>query len=533
MSITRRGFLTGAALAGAGIIAGTGTGCAPMSREEAAAQSRRAASVDGEPAYDYEADVIAVGGGAAGFMACSAAHDEGASTLLIEKSAMHGGDSNFALGIQAFWPERRLADGGKQDSAEEFLSDWKATHENRSFKGQRGEEMPDEFPLTQRYIELWPEVGDYLVENLHAELLSMSGAEDDTAAVITWDTGNGASPCTVAPTGRTWLVTAPIVSDAEAVLSAYDDFTELTGCEVTSLVQNEEGSVVGVCFFDDKGTRHYAKANKGVIMCTGSFCANPSMISEYINPLWAGLRTSGVVTNSGDGIKMAKAVGGALADMDLGFIYLAVPEGTDNVLLFESYMSSFSAKLDALALNVPGILVNREGQRIMAESRGYPDMSVAIADSSCYLGYYVCDSTIDASLLDDCVIRRADTVEELARTIGVDAGALAETVARYNGFVDAGTDTDFGKNMAGTVRLEQPPFFAVRLDPRPYMSLGGIKTDVDSRVLDESGNPIPGFYAAGVCCGSYWEQEGLVYNGGLNQAVAFGYQAGRIAATEA
>lgn len=87
--------------------------------------------------------------------------------------------------------------------------------------------------------------------------------------------------------------------------------------------------------------------------------------------------------------------------------------------------------------------------------------------------------------------------------------------------------------MAGTVRLEQPPFFAVRLDPRPYMSLGGIKTDVDSRVLDESGNPIPGFYAAGVCCGSYWEQEGLVYNGGLNQAVAFGYQAGRIAATEA
>lgn len=260
-----------------------------------------------------EADVIAVGGGAAGFMACSAAHDEGASTLLIEKSAMHGDDSNFALGIQAFWPERRLADGGKQDSAEE---------------------MPDEFPLTQqRSIELWLEVGDYLVENLHAELLSMGGAEDDTAPVIAWDTGNGASPCTVAPTGRTWLVTAPIVSDAEAVLSAYDDFTELTGCEVTSLVQNEEGSVVGVCFFDDKGTRHYAKANKGVIMCTGSFCANPSMISEYINPLWAGLRTSGVVTNSGDGIKMAKAVGGALADMDLGFIYLAVPEGTDNMLI--------------------------------------------------------------------------------------------------------------------------------------------------------------------------------------------------------
>lgn len=285
----------------------------------------------------------------------------------------------------------------------------------------------------------------------------MSGAEDDTAAVITWDTGNGASPCTVAPTGRTWLVTAPIVSDAEAVLSAYDDFTELTGCEVTSLVQNEEGSVVGVCFFDDKGTRHYAKANKGVIMCTGSFCANPSMISEYINPLWAGLRTSGVVTNSGDGIKMAKAVGGALADMDLGFIYLAVPEGTDNVLLFESYMSSFSAKLDALALNVPGILVNREGQRIMAESRGYPDMSVAIADSSCYLGYYVCDSTIDASLLDDCVIRRADTVEELARTIGVDAGALAETVARYNGFVDAGTDTTSERTWPVLCGSNSPP----------------------------------------------------------------------------
>lgn len=528
MSITRRGFLTGTALLSAGILAGAGTGCSPRTREAAASS----ATFAGEPNYDYEADIIAVGGGAAGFMACAAAHDNGASTLLIEKSSMHGGDSNYALGIQAYWPERRLADGGKQDSEEEFLSDWMATHENRSFKGQRGEEIPSEFPLTQRFIELWPEVGDYLVQNLDVELISMSGAEDDTTPVIKWDTENGASPCTVAPTGRTWLVTGSIVSSVADVISAYDDFTELPGCEVTQLIRNEEGQVVGVGFFDATGVRRYAKANKGVVICTGSFCANPSMISEYINPLWAGLRTSGVVTNSGDGIKLVKEVGGALADMDLGFIYLAVPEGTDNVLLFESYMSSFSAKPGALALNVPGILVNREGNRLMAESRGYPDMSVAIADSSCYLGYYVCDSTIDTSMLDGCVIRWADTVEELAAAIGVDADTLVETVSRYNGFVDAGADEDFGKNMAGTVRLEQPPFFALRLDPRPYMSLGGIKTDVDSRVLDEGNDPIPGLYAAGVCCGSYWEQEGLVYNGGLNQAVAFGYQAGRIAATD-
>ena len=290
--------------------------------------------------------------------------------------------------------------------------------------------------------------------------------------------------------------------------------------------------MIGVQFIDADGAIRYARADRGVVLGTGAFTGNGGMLGKYVNPAWNGLRTSGVATCTGDGIRMAQLAGAELVDMDLGCIFLAVPEGTANVLMLELYMAKFSTEPDAIAENVPGILVNQEGQRVIAESRGYTDMMTRIADEPCYLGYYVCDSTLDYSGLDGSVIRFADTLEELAAAIGVDAEALTATVERYNGFVDAGEDADFGKQMAGTVRLEQPPFLAIRLDPRPYISLGGVKTDVDSRVIGVDGEPIPALYAAGAVCGSYWEQLGLVYNGCNNQAIAYGWQAGKNAALE-
>lgn len=146
----------------------------------------------------------------------------------------------------------------------------------------------------------------------------------------------------------------------------------------------------------------------------------------------------------------------------------------------------------------------------------------------------MCDSVVDASMFDDVAhVNWADTIEELAAQICMDPEVLVETVERYNGFVDAGEDADFGKNMPGTTRLENPPFFALTLRPRPFVSYGGVRTDVDSHVLTADGTPIPGLYASGIVCGCYPEQEGLAYNGGLNQALNYGFQAGYKAAQEA
>lgn len=538
MVTTRRSFLKSTAAATAAFALGGGAlalGCseAPADAADAVPSSESLEETDGMT-WDYAADVVLVGGGAACMMAAAAAHEQGASTLLIEKASVIGGDSSFALGIQAFWPDRRIADGGSEDTAESFLEDWKATHENRSQKGQRGEALPEQFPFVERYFELWNDegVGNSLTDKFGIELYP-TWDENAGTPIIKWNTENGPSPCVVFPTGRHWRVSTPLPAAVNAVVSEYDDHTELVNSEVTDIIQDQDGRAIGVAFIDAGGEIRRARANRGVVLGTGAFTGNAAMLGKYIRPAWNGLRTSGVASNTGDGIRIAQLAGAQLVDMDLGCVFLARPEGADSVLMLETYMSQFSTEPGAIAENVPGILVNQSGQRVIAESRGYTDMMTKLADEPSYLGYYVCDSTLDYSALDGAVIRWADTIEELAAAIGVDSNALIATVDRYNGFVDAGVDEDFGKNMPGTVRLEQPPFFAIRLDPEPYMSMGGVKTDVDSRVLAVNEEPIPSLYAAGAVCGSYWEQAGLVYNGCYNQAIAYGWQAGKMAAAEA
>jgi 3-oxosteroid 1-dehydrogenase len=148
----------------------------------------------------------------------------------------------------------------------------------------------------------------------------------------------------------------------------------------------------------------------------------------------------------------------------------------------------------------------------------------------------------------------ADSVAELAQTVGIDADALAETIKRYNGFCSDGVDHDFGRGtvpwgriMTGDPNLLNPnmapvltaPFYAVKIE-RVTMGVptAGLPIDVDGRVLDVSDQPIPGLYAAGNSAA--WLDIGGGYNSGIanTRGVLYGYLAAldmtsqRIAASE-
>ena len=103
-NVSRRDLVKSAVIGGAGV-ALAGMAATAAHAEEAAGA-----------ACDYEADVVVIGGGAAGLMACAVALTDGASALLIEKAGNVGGSSMYAVGVQACWPERRVADGGAEDS---------------------------------------------------------------------------------------------------------------------------------------------------------------------------------------------------------------------------------------------------------------------------------------------------------------------------------------------------------------------------------------------------------------------------------
>ena len=100
-------------------------------------------------------------------------------------------------------------------------------------------------------------------------------------------------------------------------------------------------------------------------------------------------------------------------------------------------------------------------------------------------------------------IVKADTVEELAEGLGMDADALAATVARYNELVAAGVDDDFGKDAYRLSAIDEPPFYGMQMGGLALCTLDGVVVNDDYQVLDLDGEPIAGLYSVGVdsgCC---------------------------------
>lgn len=479
-----------------------------------------ASAIADEASYNYEADVIVVGAGGAGVMACVTAAQEGAKVLAFEKSFYTGGDSRLSeQDVLAFWPEHTLKDIGVEDNYDEYLKDWRDTHEFSSVKGLRGDALPDETPFAERFMQTWPEVGKFLEEDRGIEFKPFFSGQS-LATLNTFEP-------------RTFRGQSNITDTVTDYLETLDNVEIVYNTEITALLQDESGRVIGVRGLDQQGLIFTAKANKGVILSTGTFNANPGMVSMYISPIYAKCLPGGCSTVTGDGQKMVAAIGGKLTDMDLGLNWFNPPVGFKiKQLLVHDHQEGFGHG-DAYEYPAdPAIVVNFEGKRFYNEHLGYNGMAREGAMQTHQLCFYINDAKMDSTwATDGCdAVLFGDTLEELAEKLCIPADTFVAEVERYNQFVANGVDEDFGKDLSEVWAIDTPPYYALVMTGRHYVTLGGIATDVDSHVLMADGSVIPGLYAAGVCCGSYWEQEGLLYYGGLNQALVYGWQAGRFAA---
>ena len=132
------------------------------------------------------------------------------------------------------------------------------------------------------------------------------------------------------------------------------------------------------------------------------------------------------------------------------------------------------------------------------------------------------------------LVTRADSVDGLARSLGLDADTLRASIERYNAAVDAGEDTDFGRPMRysdqpGRGRIATAPFYGFPTRPGLTSTYAGVTVDGSMRVLDVDGAPISGLLAAGEVVGGF---HGAGYYSGtaLGKAAVFGRIAGREAA---
>ena len=135
-------------------------------------------------------------------------------------------------------------------------------------------------------------------------------------------------------------------------------------------------------------------------------------------------------------------------------------------------------------------------------------------------------------------VHRASTVAELATSAGLDPQALAATVARFNGFAEAGSDEDFRRGDSAYDRyygdprrrpnpnlapLAAPPFYAVKIVPGDLGTKGGLRTDERARVLRADGSPIPGLYAAGNTSAAVMGHSYAGAGATIGPAMTFGY----------
>jgi succinate dehydrogenase/fumarate reductase flavoprotein subunit len=299
----------------------------------------------------------------------------------------------------------------------------------------------------------------------------------------------------------------------------------LNTCLVELVV--EEGRVAGAVVESDG--RRVIRARRGVLLAAGGFEQNDAMRTEYGVP-GAALDSMGAPCNLGLAHRAAIAVGASTDLMDQAWWSpgLVHPDGR------AAFALCFTG----------GIFVDKAGRRFVNESTAYDragrKIIRAMSEGSVGTRYWmIYDSrngeqppvmapNVSFAPTDDYVSaglwRQADTLADLAGQIDVPADNLAETVRRFNALAARDDDEDFGRGRESfdraftggaspLVPIDTPPYRAAAFGISDLGTKGGLRTDVDARVLDSDGRPIPGLYAAGNTMAAV---SGTTYPGGGN-----------------
>lgn len=481
--VTRRDFVRGAAVGGAaGLVAGVGGGVL-------VAPGKGSGEVKVKPnlpaKWHEQVDVLVVGAGGAGLAAGIEAAKAGAKTVILDKEAMIGGQTAVSAGsIDAAGTSVQKA-AGIEDTPERWYED-----------------LEDEI-LGHK---LRPEIKRFVY--------------DSSAELIDWLIELGVEFVPPEPAIPRWHIVAPGFYNAGRMVQILEAEAKKLGAEILTnhkaleLYTDGDGRVAGIKVQPKSGEAINYKAG-AVVLATSGFHANQEMVEKY-TPLYAkaAIRRGSPLGCTGDGILMGKAIGAALEDMHAGAtvsITAAMMLVTDPVILVNAQGERFMNELDSYVPAARNMLKLKLDHAFMIfDEKGVPQERLATKG-----GQFGQEDLSEAA-----------TIEELASKTGIDAKGLAETIERFNRDVDAGKDSEFGKEGVLLQKIEQPTFYAIKVQVNRYKSEGGLMINLQAQVLDHAQEqPIPGLYAAGQTCGSLHPE--------LVDTLVMGRVAGKNAAAEA
>ncbi|TFK74546.1 fumarate reductase [Pluteus cervinus] len=426
------------------------------------------------------AQVIVVGGGLAGLSAAHTLLERGANVLLLDKQPFMGGNSTKATsGINGAGTQSQQA-LGIPDNAKTFFEDTKKSARELArddliqvLTGRSGDAvnwLQDKFGLDLSKVA---RLGGHTHPRTHR------GDAQFPGMVITYAQLERLEDLSVSSPER-----VKIIKKARA----------------TRLVKDESGAVVGIEYVANGKTE---TAYGPVILATGGYAADfteDSLLKKY-RPEYVHLPTTNGDHCTGDGQKMALAIGASAIDLEKVQVHptgLVDPKEPDAKVKF----------LAAEALRgVGGLLLDNTGKRFvdelqhrdyvtgkMWENGKYPIRLVLNGNASREIEWH-CKHYVGRGLM-----KRFDNGEALAKEFGLDPSVLKKTFEDYNQVVRTQKDPFGKKFFQGEWKFDD--FFNVAvMTPVLHYTMGGLEIDPESRVIGQSGKPIPGLFAAGEVAG--------------------------------
>jgi urocanate reductase len=453
---------------------------------------------------EKRADVVIIGGGGAGLAAAVSAHQNGAKVLVLEKMPKVGGNTIISgAAYNAVDPKRQTA-AGIEDSIEKQYT--------QMFEGGDKLAKPE---LVRTFVEKAYPTLEWL------ESLGMK-FKDEIFTVLGALWPRSHKP--IEPLGTGYINTYMNYIKANS-----NDIEIMLNTTATELII-EGGKVVGVKANNLDGVI-IAKANKGVVVATGGFGANIAMRDKF-NKIWptlTNIKTTNHPGATGDGMIMAEKIGAKLIDMEQ--IQL-LPMGDPKT-------GSLSGNIEQGVEN--RIFVNKTGDRFVDEGARRDVMTKALFEQKDASMWVILDKhsyptgstknnfneTIDQLVAEGRAFK-ADTLEDLAKQIGVTPENLVKSVEEFNKAVEQGGKDAFGRTLFKD-KIDTAPYYAGARVPTVHHTMGGIEINTSAQVLDVNGKLIPGLYAAGETTGGIHGSNRLGGNA-LPDAAIFGRIAGESAA---
>lgn len=281
-------------------------------------------------------------------------------------------------------------------------------------------------------------------------------------------------------------------------------------------ITEKDGIVNGVDVLFNQ-TEEKTITAKAVVVTTGGFGANMEMIKEVRSDL-GDYVTTNQAGSTGDGIKMIEKLGGATVDLEQIQVHPTVQQE-------ESYLIGEAVRGEG------AILVSAEGKRFTNELDTRDKVTAAINELPEKSAYLVFDSGVKsrAKAIEQYeemgFVLEGETIEALAEKMNVSSDELQVTLDTWNKAVTNKEDQAFGRTTGIENDLSKAPYYAIKIAPGIHYTMGGVKINTNTEVLNEEGQAIPGLFAAGEVTGAL-HGENRIGGNSVAEIIIFGRQAG-------